>query len=58
MKNSKFKIFSSAPHSAPFPYASEQKKRGCPTYFGQPPFRLKLYNKRDFNPAIAFFRHR
>ena len=53
MKNSKFKIFSSAPHSAPFLCASGQKKRGCPTYFGQSLFHLKLYNKRDFKACEA-----
>lgn len=55
MKNSKFKIFAPSPHSAPFPCACEQKKELPLT---DSPIHLKLYNKRDFNPAIAFFRHR
>ena len=50
MKNSKFKIFSSAPHSAPFPYASGQKKELPLT---DSPILLKLYNKRDFKACEA-----
>ena len=54
MKNSKFKIFAPSPHSAPIPCACEQKKELPLT---DSPIHLKLYNKRDFNPAIAFFHH-
>ena len=55
MKNSKFKIFAPSPNSAPFPCACEQKK--AVQNMLDSPFCLKLYNKRDFNPIIVFFRH-